>query len=136
MPISADRLRALPLFALLSEDELAVVSRSFEHRQASSGSRLTVEGASGYFFFVIEDGEVEVERDGQLLTTLGPGDFFGDMAILSGERRNATVTAASTVELLVLFGTAFRVLERELPAAAEKIRQKMAERAEPAPQPD
>jgi CRP-like cAMP-binding protein len=136
MPVSVDRLRALPLFEMLSEDELAVVSRFFQERQASPGSRLTVQGASGYFFFVIEDGVVEVERDGLLLTTLGPGDFFGEMAILTGERRNATVTAASTVELLTLFGTEFRVLDSTLPSAAEKIRQKMTERAESLPQPD
>ncbi len=59
-----------------------------------------------------------------------------EMAILSGDRRNATVTATWDVDLLVLFGTEFRVLECELPQAAEKIKQKMAERAEPAAQPD
>ena len=64
-----------------------------------------------------------------MLETLGAGDFFGEAAILTGERRNATVTASSDVDLLVLFGTAFRVLEAELPAAAEQIEQKMLERA-------
>jgi len=70
-----------------------------------------------------------VERGGEPLETLAAGDFFGEAAILTGERRNATVTAGSDVTVLVLFGTEFRVLESELPAAAEKIRLKMMERA-------
>ena len=129
MSVTPERLRALTLFAGLSDDELARVAQSFEQKQVSVGGRLTLEGASGYSFFVIESGTVEVERGGEVLETLGSGDFFGEAAILTGERRNATVTASSDVDLLVLFGTEFRVLEAELPAAAEQIRQKMLERA-------
>jgi voltage-gated potassium channel len=132
--IPPDRLRALPLFASLSDAELERLGRAFEEKHVSPGAHLTLEGASGYSFFVIESGTVRVERDGQLLTTLSDGDYFGEAAILTGERRNATVTAASDVELLVLFGTEFRVLESELPETAETIRQKMLERAnEPLP---
>jgi voltage-gated potassium channel len=127
--IAVERLSPLPLFAGLSTDELGRVARSFEEKQVSAGTRLTLEGASGYSFFVIEDGHVDVERGGEALETLGAGDFFGEAAILTGERRNATVTASSDVTVLVLFGTEFRVLESELPAAAEKIRIKMMERA-------
>ena len=77
----------------------------FEQRRVGPGTRLTLEGASGYSFFVIEEGTVQVERAGRLLETLGPGDFFGEAAILTGERRNASVTAASDASLFVLFGT-------------------------------
>lgn len=129
MSVPVERLSGLPLFEGLSTDELARVARSFEEKQASVGARLTLEGASGYSFFVIESGTVDVERGGQMLETLGPGSFFGEAAILTGERRNATVTASSDVTLLVLFGTEFRVLESELPAAAERISQKMLERS-------
>jgi voltage-gated potassium channel len=131
--VSPDRLRAVPLFASLSEDDLVGLGAAFEQKHSSVGTHLTLEGASGYSFFVIETGTVEVERGGETLQTLGPGDYFGEAAILTGERRNATVTASSDVELLVLFGTEFRRLETELPAAAEQIRQKMAERAAEAP---
>jgi CRP-like cAMP-binding protein len=131
--VSPDRLRAVPLFSSLSEDELERLGAAFEEKQSSAGTRLTLEGASGYSFFVIESGTVEVDRGGAVLKTLGPGDFFGEAAILTGERRNATITASTDVELLVLFGTEFRKLENELPAAAEQIRQKMAERAAEAP---
>ena len=130
MSVVVERLSRLPLFAGLSSDELARVARSFEEKQVSAGTRLTLEGASGYSFFVIESGRVEVERGGEVLEMLGPGDFFGEAAILTGKRRNATVMANSDVTVLVLFGTEFRVLERELPATAEKIRLKMVERSE------
>jgi CRP/FNR family transcriptional regulator, cyclic AMP receptor protein len=124
------------LFSTLSADELAALGGKFEERQVRAGTRLTTEGASGYSFFVIENGTVEVERDGTIVNTLGPGDFFGETAILSGERRNATITAASEVDLLVLFGTEFRILERDWPAVASTISAKMAERTTLAPQAD
>ena len=95
-----------------------------------------MEGASGYCFFVIEDGVVEVEQDGKLVNTLAAGDFFGEMAIMSGERRSATAKAASTVDLLVLFGTEFRLLERDLPAVAQTIAKTMDERVAPAARAD
>ena len=129
MSVAPERLRDLLLFSTLSANELERLSRSFDEKQAGPGTRLTVEGATGYSFFIIESGTVEVDRGGQVIETLGPGDFFGEAAILTGARRNATVTASSDVRLLVLFGTEFRVLESELPAAADQIRQKMTERA-------
>jgi voltage-gated potassium channel len=127
--VAVDRLSQLPLFADLSSDEITQVARSFEEKQVSTGTRLTLEGASGYSFFVIEHGQVDVERGGTMLETLGPGDFFGEAAILTGQRRNATVTAASDLTVFVLFGAEFRVLEQELPDVAEKIRLKMQERS-------
>ncbi len=94
MPVTPERLRAVEIFASLSGEELESLAHAFEEKQASPGTRLTLEGASGYSFFVIEAGTVEVERGGETLKTLGAGDFFGEAAILTGERRNATVTAA------------------------------------------
>jgi voltage-gated potassium channel len=133
--VTADRLRAIPLFSTLSEAELEASARLFTEREVLPGTSLTVEGASGYCFFVIEDGTVEVEQDGRLVNTLGTGDFFGEMAIMSGERRSATVRAGSPVGLLVLFGTEFRVLERDLPSVARKLAETMSERGAPSPQP-
>ena len=136
MAVSSDRLRALPLFSSLSDDELDAAARLFAERQVESGTCLTVEGASGYCFFVIEEGVVEVEQEGTLVNTLVAGDFFGEMAIMSGERRSATAKAASTVDLLVLFGTEFRVLESDLPSVAQTIAKTMDERLAPAARAD
>ena len=100
----------------------------------AAGQEIFREGRPGAEMFIIEDGEVEISRlhgaSEKRLSTLGPGDFFGEMAIVGEGRRNATVTAASPVELIVLFGTEFRSLEEEHPDAAERIRQKLAERLE------
>jgi CRP-like cAMP-binding protein len=132
--VSVDRLAGLPLFSALSPDELTAVGRYLTERRCDAGTRLTIEGASGYMFFVIEKGEVEVAQDGRVVNTLGRGDFFGEMAIVSGDRRSATVTVTSSVDLLVLFGTEFRVLERDLPSVAAKITREMTRRATPAAQ--
>jgi voltage-gated potassium channel len=127
--VTAERLQAIPLFSTISDTELEATARLFAERQVVPGTRLTVEGASGYCFFVIEDGTAEVEQDGRVVNTLGAGDFFGEMAIMSGERRSATVTAVSSLDLLVLFGTEFRVLERDLPSVAERIAATVGARA-------
>jgi CRP-like cAMP-binding protein len=134
VPVDVSRLSALPLFAGFDAAELEPVAESAEVRTALPGDVVAREGASGYTFFVILDGTVDVDRGGQFLETLGPGDFFGEMAIVGEGRRNATVTAASDVELLVLFGTEFRSLEQDHPEAAERIREKIAERVERARQ--
>lgn len=134
MAVTTHRLRAIPLFSGLSDAELEATARLFAERQVAADTRLTVEGASGYSFYVIEEGTAEVEQDGALVNTLGAGDFFGEMAIISGERRSATVKAVTPVELLVLFGTEFRTLERDLPAVAAKLAQTTTARAVPSPQ--
>jgi len=134
--VSAERLKAVPLFSSLSPDDLQAICGRFEARQVKAGTNLTTEGAPGYSFFVIENGNVDVEQDGTVVNTLGPGDYFGETAIISGERRNATVSASTDVDLLVLFGTEFRILERDCPDIAVDIVNKMSERAGVAPQAD
>jgi CRP-like cAMP-binding protein len=129
MPVDPARLRDLPLFSELAEAELTHIAAYAEPKTSDPGDVLTHEGASGYTFFLILEGTVDVDRDGELIESLGRGDFFGEMAILGSGRRNATVTASTRVELLVLFGTAFRTMESDHPDLAELIRQKVAERA-------
>jgi CRP-like cAMP-binding protein len=133
--VEPSRLRELELFSGVDEQLIDRLARSAELKPASPGVVLAREGASGYTFFVILSGTVEVERGGTFLETLGPGDFFGEMAILGGSRRNATVTASSPVELLVLFGTEFRTLEQDHPDVADRIKHTVAERVERARSP-
>ncbi len=129
VPVDPARVRDLPLFSGLAEAELVHLAAYAEFKTSDPGDVFIREGASGYTFFVILEGTVDVDRDGKFLETLGPGDFFGEMAILGSGRRNATVTASTRVELLVLFGTVFRTMESDHPDLAELIRQKVAERA-------
>ena len=83
-------------------------------------------------FYVIADGTADVLHDDALIARLGPGDFFGEMAILGDGRRVADVVATSPMVLYAMFGTSFREMEAELPTVAEAIRTAVEAR-QPAP---
>ncbi|HEX3453591.1 MAG TPA: cyclic nucleotide-binding domain-containing protein [Gaiellaceae bacterium] len=118
---TADDLVGIPLFDTLEPDERAAIAPWFEFEDVSPGVKLTGEGASGYSFFVLRDGTATVTIDDNEVRTLGPGDFFGELALLGDGRRTATVTTASPSRVLVLFGTEFRQLQQEHPELAARI---------------
>jgi voltage-gated potassium channel len=130
MSVSVDTLADLPLFESLTGEQLESVAGWADVRTASPGDRLCGEGASGYSFFILCSGAADVTREGQGLRRLGPGDFFGELAILGDGRRSATVTAAEPSSMVVFFGTEFRRLEAELPEVAARIRQAVEQRAQ------
>ncbi|HEY7105222.1 MAG TPA: cyclic nucleotide-binding domain-containing protein [Acidimicrobiia bacterium] len=125
-------LRDLPLFAQLSDDELTAIAAHAEERVVHVGERLTHAGASGYFFFVIEEGTASVERDGAIVATLGAGEFFGEGSILSPAtmRRNATVTAQTPMRVFVMFGADFAKLCADSPAVGSAVEAAMRARSE------
>lgn len=123
-----DRLRAIPLFSGLSDKALDMLASWLTVEDVSEGGLLTPEGASGYQFYVIEEGTAEARHDASPIGSLGPGDFFGEMAIMADGRRIADVVATSPMRLLAMFGTSFRELEANLPDVAGRIRAKMQER--------
>src|SRR5215510_12601967 len=94
-----------PLLAELTPEELDAVSRWSEVRHADEGERLTAEDAPGYTFFLLESGTASVSCDGAEIARLGPGDFFGEGAILGDGRRTATVTVTAPATLVAIFGT-------------------------------
>jgi CRP-like cAMP-binding protein len=113
---AAAELELLPLFSSLT-----------------TGQVITHEGASGYSFFVILDGTADVRKDDRVIATLGPGDHFGEIALLGeGGRRIASVVATSPMRFAAMFGTDFRQMQRELPEVAAELERSMAARlAEP-----
>lgn len=121
-------LAAVPLFASLSENELAEIAGLFEVKDVRAGVRLVGEGTTGHSFFLIQDGEVSVSADGAEVGTLGPGDFFGEVALLAGGRRTATVTTTSPTRVLVLFGNDLARLRTRHPGVAAEIDAAMRER--------
>lgn len=127
--VSVDDLAAVPLFNSLEGVQLATLASWFHAQNANEGTRLVGEGVAGYTFFVLVDGTAEVTTEGQTVAALGPGDFFGEMAILGDGRRTATVTSTSPTRLLVMFGTEFRRLETEYPAIASRVTEAMQARA-------
>ncbi len=126
--VSPTELAAVALFADLEERQLGEVAGWFEERTVDSGTRLTGEGAAGYTFYVLVDGAAAVTSGERTLATLGPGDFFGERAILGDGRRTATVTTTEPSRVLVMFGTEFRRLVEAEPAIARAITASVQER--------
>ena len=118
----------IALFAGLSRHERQAVAQLADEIDVEAGKHLVSEGKLGYEFFVIENGRAEVVRDGKHLADLGPGDFFGEMALLGHTERNADVVASSPMTAMVMTEREFRSLARELPAVAEQIRSACRER--------
>jgi CRP-like cAMP-binding protein len=123
-------LEGISLFAGLSEDQLGEVARTADEIDVEAGKRLVSEGRFGYEFFVIENGSAEVVRGEQHLADLGPGDFFGEMALLGDTTRNADVISSTAMTAMVMTDSAFRSLARRMPDVAEEIRAACRRRTE------
>jgi CRP/FNR family transcriptional regulator, cyclic AMP receptor protein len=125
---TVDQLAEIDLFSSLDESDLQTLAPWFSEESKSEGVNLCGEGATGYSFFVLTQGSAVVTADDRRLGELGPGDYFGEIAMLDGGRRSATVTTTAPAKLLVMFGTEFRQLQQTQPAIAERIEQTMRER--------
>lgn len=99
-----ESLRRVDLFAGLNRREVAQIARLFKERRFSRGETVTKEGSGGAAFFLIESGEATVSVGGKERSTLGPGDYFGEIALIDEGARTATITAADD---LVCYGLTF-----------------------------
>ena len=118
---TASDLTSVPLFTSLSDDERGEVADWFDARDVGANTRLVGEGTTGMAFFVLVEGDVAVTTSEGTTTMLGPGDFFGEVALLTGGRRTATVTTMSPVRVLVLVGDDFRRLAEAYPGVGAEI---------------
>src|SRR4051812_15029443 len=109
------QLKDVPFLSSLSKRELNKVAQNTDELDVAQGKVLAREGEFGHEFFVVVDGTAEVVRGDARIAELGPGDFFGEMALLGEERRTATVTATSPMHVLVMTGQHLRAMDRELP---------------------
>ena len=123
-----ERLEKIPLFEGLSEGDLKMLGGWTDEVEVPAGKFLVRQGAYPHEFMVIEDGTVEVTHDGDRLAELGPGDFFGEMALLSNHPRMASIVALSDVRLVVMHERNFRAMEEAMPQVAERIQAVMEER--------
>jgi CRP/FNR family cyclic AMP-dependent transcriptional regulator len=121
-------LKQVPLFQGLDDKSLKRLADTFIDRQFESGQELTAEGSGGVGFFVIESGEARVTVDGEDRRTLGPGDYFGEVALLDAGLRTATVTASSAGKMYGLTPWQFRPLVEENASIAWPLLQAMAKR--------
>jgi len=123
-----EMLQRVPLFAHCSKKELAEVAALADELQLEEGRELTREGKLGREFFVIVEGEVVVRRKGKKVATSGAGDFIGEMSLVTGRPRNATVTTTKVTRVLVVTDTAFRRLLETSPSIPRKLLWALAER--------
>jgi CRP/FNR family transcriptional regulator, cyclic AMP receptor protein len=121
-------LKRVPLFAKCSKRELALIASVADEVDLPEGKDLTREGASGREFVVIVAGAADVRRKGRRINQLGDGDFLGEIALLAGTPRTATVTTTTPVRALVLTAPAFRSLLRRTPEIQLKVLEALAER--------
>jgi len=123
-----DLIKRAPLFARCSKRELAEVASLADEIDIREGKELTKEGTRGREFFVLVEGTADVERKGRKINTMQAGDFFGEIALISGAPRTATVIATSPVRALVITDRAFRGLLRNSPPMQMKVHEALAER--------
>ena len=128
----ADDLKRVPLFSDLDSRQLKKLADQFRERTLEPGTSVVQEGTmSGVGFFVVAEGEATVTRDGMELATLGPGDYFGELALISERERSATVTAKTKVRALEIPFWDFRDFAHANPDVTWKLLQHVLEMLSP-----
>ena len=123
-----DLIRRVPLFAECSNRELGEIASLADELSLPAGRKLAAEGAAGHEFVVLVEGAAEVERGGRVVNRLAAGDFLGEIALVTGRKRTATVTTTEPSRLLVLTAPAFRRALRDLPGLQLKVLDALAAR--------
>ena len=126
-----DLIRGVPLFASASKQGLAEIASIADEIDLPEGKTLITEGDTGREFFVLIDGSAEVARGGKKVASIGPGDFFGEIALITKTPRNATITTTSPVRALVITDRAFRQLLDRAPQIQIGVLTALAERLAP-----
>jgi CRP-like cAMP-binding protein len=126
--VDRSRLEAFPILSGLGADDLDAIASVASEIEVEAGRVLTAEGDFGHALFAIEQGKAEVSRDGEVLRALGPGDVFGEVAVLASGRRTADVVSTTPMSLIAIFKRDVWALERRSPEAAERLRALVAER--------
>ena len=129
--VKVEMISHVPLFAACSKTELRKIAALADEIDLPAGTRLTKEGASGKEFVVIVQGRADVLRQGKKLRSLGNGDFLGEIALVTGAPRTATVTTTEPTRALVIAAPAFRTLLRNTPSMQLKVLDALASRLPP-----
>ena len=123
---AADLLKRVPIFSDLDGKELDRIAASMKQRTFNAGDTVTAEGQTGIGFFVIDSGEAKVTVGGQERRTLGPGDYFGEVALLNETTRTATITAETELRCYGMTSWEFRPLVETHGSIAWKLLQAMS----------
>jgi CRP-like cAMP-binding protein len=126
--VDPNRLKVVPLFASLSDDDLQAITTLAGETSVAEGQDLVRQGDFSYEFFAIEEGTADVLRGDDKVGELGPGDYFGEIGLLERELRSATVRATSPMRLITLTSWDMKRLEKRIPEAVAEIRRVIDER--------
>jgi CRP-like cAMP-binding protein len=127
-----DLIKGVPLFAGASKAELEEIAGIADEVDLPAGRTLIKEGDSGREFFVLIEGTADVTQEGrEVRKIMGPGDFFGEIALISKAPRTATITTTSPIRALVITDRAFRQLLEHSPQIAVTVLNALAERLAP-----
>jgi CRP/FNR family cyclic AMP-dependent transcriptional regulator len=121
-------LKRVPIFQDLERRELERVAASMKQRTFNAGQAVTTEGRSGVGFFVIEDGQANVTVGGENRRKLGPGDYFGEVALLTDSPRTATIMAETDLRCYGMTSWDFKPLVESHSSIAWKLLQTMAKK--------
>jgi CRP/FNR family cyclic AMP-dependent transcriptional regulator len=124
----AELLAQIPLFSACTKRQLAAVSAFTVPERLAAGTVLTREGAAGGIAYILASGQAEVVRGKRRLAVLGPGDVVGELSLIDGQPRSATVRALTDLEVLEIDARDLRRLLRQAPAVTHKLLEALAER--------
>jgi len=123
-----DMLKRVPLFSHLSQRQLSLIARHADEVQLDAGKVLAKQGELGLEFLLLVEGSARVQRDGKMIARLAEGDFFGEMSLIDGKPRSATVVAETPVTLLAIHRRSFSYLLDTIPGLSRKMLATLSER--------
>jgi CRP/FNR family cyclic AMP-dependent transcriptional regulator len=126
--VDVSQLKSIPLFQDVPDDALRKVATFAELESHPEGAAVVREGGYANDFYAIEDGTARVEREGQHLADLGPGDVFGEQALLEGEQRSASVIASSPLRVIKIAHWELDKMKRDMPDAVAELNRQVESR--------
>jgi CRP/FNR family transcriptional regulator, cyclic AMP receptor protein len=127
--LDVSQLKRIPLFEGVDDDALNQVATFATLEEWPEGKEIIKEGAYANHFYAIESGKARVERDGEKLADLGPGDIFGEQALLEKQGRTATVTATAPIKLIKIEHWELSRMKKHIPDAYAELLRKIEERS-------
>jgi CRP/FNR family transcriptional regulator, cyclic AMP receptor protein len=128
--LDVSQLKRVPLFADVPEEQLQKIAPWVKVDEFAEGKAFMKEGGYSNDFFIIDDGTAKVEREGQKVADLGPGDVVGEQGLLEKQERSATVTATSTLRVFKIEHWELSRMRKSMPEVVEQLQQKVQERSD------
>ena len=119
--VKIELLKRVPLFERCSKSELGEIAMLADELDLPAARDLTREGAPGFEFIILVEGQADVVRGVRVVNELGPGDFVGEIALISGKPRTATVRTRGPARVLVITASGFRTLMHDVPSIKDKV---------------